>query len=226
MDEYEIQKPLKSFHQFNEKEIEDRIIIDLKNGQDIALISDAGTPGICDPGERIVRRCYTENIPFTSIPGPSAFAVALSLCPFSKERVQFLGFLAKKEQERKRTLAAALSSPTTVIFYESPHRLIDTLSVLPAEKNICIIREISKKFEEKLLGTAKELLEHFKRNEPKGEFVILIEGTSFDYSHLTPENHVKELIKDYNISKSDAIKIAAELRCVPKRNIYDACHDI
>lgn len=226
MDEYAIQKPLKSFHQFNEKETENRIITDLKNGKEIALISDAGTPGICDPGERIVRRCYAENIPFTSIPGPSAFAVALSLCPFSKERIQFFGFLAKKEEERKRTLATALSSPTTFIFYESPHRLIDTLSAIPAKKKVCIIREISKKFEEKLLGTAEELLHHFKQNEPKGEIVVLIEGSPFDYSSLTPENHVKQLIEDYHISKGDAIKIAAELRGVSKRLIYSSCHHI
>jgi 16S rRNA (cytidine1402-2'-O)-methyltransferase len=116
LDEYQIDKPLKSFHQFNEKEMEDKVIADIKNGKEIGLISDAGTPGICDPGEALVQRCYAENLPFTAIPGPSAWVMALALCPFNKDHVQFVGFLPKKEEERKRILASTLTSTATSNF--------------------------------------------------------------------------------------------------------------
>jgi 16S rRNA (cytidine1402-2'-O)-methyltransferase len=222
LDEYEIRKPLKSFHQFNEKQMEDQIIEELKSGKEIAIISDAGTPGICDPGERIVQRCAAENIPITSIPGPCAWAVALSLCPFSKEQVQFLGFLSKKEEERKRMIA---TSTHTTIFYESPHRLTDTLQALPPQRKVCVMRELTKKFEEHRLGTALELLAHYQQNPPKGEIVVIVEGSPHDYSSLSAEDHVKFLEKEYNLSKGDAIKIAAELRGVPKRDIYRVCHN-
>ncbi len=225
LDEYDIEKPLKSFHQFNEKQLEDKVVADLQSGKEICLISDAGTPGICDPGERLIQRCYVENIPFTSLPGPCAFAVALSVTPFSKERVQFLGFLSKKEGERKRILAAALSSPFTTIFYEAPHRLLQLLAALPPQRKVCVMREISKKFEQRHLDSAASLLHYFEQNSPKGELVVVVEGSPLDYSELSAQEHVKHLEKEYQITKADAIKIAAELRKVPKREIYRVCHN-
>jgi 16S rRNA (cytidine1402-2'-O)-methyltransferase len=224
LDEYQVDKPLKSFHQFNEKEMEEKVINDLKNGKEIGLISDAGTPGICDPGEKLVKRCYAENLPFTAIPGPSAWVMALALCPFNKEHVQFVGFLPKKEEEKKRILATTLTSSATTIFYESPHRLVDSLQALQPSRKACVMRELTKKFEEHRLGTASELALHYEQNPPKGEIVVIVEGTSQDYSSLSPQEHVKFLEKEYNISTSDAIKIAAELRGIPKRDIYNLIH--
>jgi len=224
LEEYVIDKPLKSFHQFNEKEREEKIIADLKNGKEIALISDAGTPGICDPGEALVKRCYAENLPFTAIPGPSAWVMALALCPFNKDYVQFVGFLPKKEEERKRLLASVLTSPATTIFYESPHRLVDSLKALQPSRKICVMRELTKKFEEHRLGAASEVAVYYEQNPPKGEIVVIVEGSSQDYSSLSPEEHVKFLEKEYKISTGDAIKIAAELRGVPKRDVYQLIH--
>jgi 16S rRNA (cytidine1402-2'-O)-methyltransferase len=224
LEEYQINKPLKSFHQFNEKEMEEKVIADLKEGKEIGLISDAGTPGICDPGEALVKRCYAENLPFTAIPGPSAWVMALAMCPFNKEHVQFVGFLPKKEEERKRILASTLTSSATTIFYESPHRLVDSLKALQTSRKVCVMRELTKKFEEHRLGTASELAHYYEKNLPKGEIVIIVEGTSQDYSSLSPQEHVKFLEKEYNISTADAIKIAAELRGIPKRDIYNLIH--
>ena len=224
LDEYQIDKPLKSFHQFNEKEMEDQVIADVKNGKEIGLISDAGTPGICDPGEALVTRCYAENLPFTAIPGPSAWVMALALCPFNKDHVQFVGFLPKKEEERKRRLASTLTSSATTIFYESPHRLLDTLKALPSNRKACVLRELTKKFEEHRLGTAAEIAQHYEQNPPKGEIVVIVEGELRDYSSLSAQDHVKMLEKEYNISTTEAIKIAAELRGTPKRDIYNLIH--
>jgi 16S rRNA (cytidine1402-2'-O)-methyltransferase len=224
LDEYQIEKPLKSFHQFNEKGMEDKVIADLKEGKEVALISDAGTPGICDPGEALVQRCYAENLPFTSLPGPSAWVMALSLCPFSKDHVQFIGFLPKKEEQRKRILASTLTSSATTIFYESPHRLVDSLQVLQPGRKACVMRELTKKFEEHRLGTAAELANHYEKNPPKGEIVVIVEGTSQDYSVMSPQEHVNFLENEYNISTGDAIKIAAEQRGVSKRDIYNLFH--
>lgn len=224
LEQYQIDKPLKSFHQFNEKEMEEKVTLDLKNGKEIALISDAGTPGICDPGEALVKRCYAENLPFTAIPGPSAWIIALALCPFDKDHVQFIGFIPKKEEERKRLLASTLTSPATTIFYESPHRLVDSLQALQPTRKVCIMRELTKKFEEHRLGAASEIAAYYEKNSPKGEIVVIVEGSSEDYSSLSPEEHVKFLEKEYGISTADAIKIAAELRGVPKRDIYNLIH--
>ncbi len=224
LDEYQVHKPLKSFHRFNEKEMEEKVIADLKEGKDVALISDAGTPGICDPGEALVKQCYDENLPFTSLPGPSAWVMALSLCPFSKDHVQFVGFLPKKEEQRKRILASALTSSATTIFYESPHRLIDSLHALQPARRACIMRELTKKFEEHRLGCASDLAKHYEQNPPKGEIVVTVEGTHHDYSAMSPQEHVAFLEKEYKISTGDAIKIAADQRGVSKRDIYNLFH--
>lgn len=224
LNEYNIDKPLLSFHQFNEKEMEDKVIADLKAGKEIALISDAGTPGICDPGEALVNRCYAEGLPFSGIPGPSAWVLALALCPFAKEHVQFVGFLPKKEEQRKRLLATSLISKATTIFYESPHRLVDSLQALQPDRRACVMRELTKKFEEHKLGTASELAQYYQQHPPKGEIVVIVEGTVQDYSELSPQEHVKFLEKEYNISTGDAIKITAELRGIPKRDVYNLIH--
>ncbi|MBS0615822.1 MAG: 16S rRNA (cytidine(1402)-2'-O)-methyltransferase [Verrucomicrobia bacterium] len=218
---YGIDKPLKSFHSFNEKSKEDFIIDALKNGQNIALISDAGTPGICDPGEALVRRCYQENIPITALPGPCAFVAALSLCPFPKDRVQFLGFFEKE------SLPRLLAFPGITVFYDAPHRILQTLALLhqhdPA-RNICILRELTKHFEEHLLGKPQDLLSHFEKHPPKGEFVVICEGSDLDFSTLSEKEHVLFLQKEYHLDLADSIRLAAELRGQPKRKIYQAIH--
>jgi 16S rRNA (cytidine1402-2'-O)-methyltransferase len=222
--EHGIKAPLRSFHQFNEKKTEDRIIQDLKNGMTISVISDAGTPGICDPGESLVRRCHEEQIPLTSLPGPCAWTMALSLCPFSKERVQFLGFLPKKEEERMRALAQALVYQGTTIFYESPQRLLHSLKQIPAHRSICIMRELTKLHEEHRIGKPPELITYYEANPPRGECVILIESAPFNYHDLSLPEHVQYLVDHFHVSVQDAIKIVADIRGIPKRDVYHSIH--
>jgi 16S rRNA (cytidine1402-2'-O)-methyltransferase len=224
---YGIEKPLKSYHQFNEKKREDEVLEDLESGKTIALISDAGTPGISDPGHQLVRACFERQIKVSAIPGACALVLALTSSSFSTERFQFVGFLPKTLSERKRCLVDLLHYRGTSICYESPHRLLETLEDLAAldpQRRIGVQRELTKLHEEGLEGTAQALSAHFQKMPPRGEIVLLIEGdvSVTDYSALTPQEHVQQLQETYGLSLKDAIKLAAELRDVPKRLIYNA----
>jgi 16S rRNA (cytidine1402-2'-O)-methyltransferase len=150
--------------------------------------------------------------------------MALSLCPFPKERVQFLGFLPKKEEERKRALAEALLYQGTTIFYESPQRLLDTLKQLPPERKACVMRELTKLHEEHRVGTAQDLITHYEAHPPRGECVLLIEPTPFNYHDLSLPEHVQYLVTHFRVSLQDAIKIVADIRGIPKRDVYHSIH--
>lgn len=228
LNHFHIDKPLKSFHKFNENLKEDTIIGDLKNGQIVALVSDAGTPGISDPGAKLVQRCISEGISVTAIPGACAAIVAISCSGFDTTRFQFYGFLPRKGGELKHTLQEILTYQGTTICYESPHRLkqvLKELSQLDPTRQIAVGRELTKKFEEIQRGTASELLEYWESHVLKGEVVLLISGeqraVSKDWELLTPEEHVTLLEESYKLSRHDAIKMAAEIRGVPKRDIYN-----
>lgn len=218
---YEIQKPLKSFHQFNERQAEDSVVEDLQNGKTIGLITDAGTPGICDPGYAITQRLLKENLPWTLIPGACALVQGLVCSGFDSSHFQFIGFLPKPEQQKRKTLQSCMQFAGTSICYESPHRIEDTLKLISSidpARQVGIARELTKKFEEVLRGTAEELLSH----PIKGEVVLLIKGAAKDHSwlELSIEEHVAHLMDDYGMSKSEAIKSAAEMRGIPKRQVY------
>ena len=219
LNQYEIKKPLKSFHKFNEKKIEDQVIKDLAERKKIALISDAGTPGISDPGQRLIQRCRGENLPFTAIPGPSAPILALTLSGFDANRFQFLGFLPKKASLRKKLLIEAIYFPGTTIFFESPHRIKKTLIELAnyaPDQQVALAREMTKIHEECLHGTPKEL----SSLPIKGEYVLLIEGNKQKQYSISPKEHVQHLQKEFDLSKQEAIKIAANLRFISKKTIY------
>lgn len=227
---YDIQKPLKSFHKFNETSREDEIIQDIKEGRKIALISDAGTPGISDPGTQLVQRCVQENILVIAIPGPCAAIAALSCSGLDTNHFQFHGFLARKAGELRRTFQEILLYPGTTLCYEAANRLIDTLQSLQElapERKIVVARELTKKFEEIKRGTALELINYFNASATlKGEIVLLIAGQSekiaSDWEKLTPDEHVNVLQETYRLSRNEAIKMAAEVRGVRKRDIYNA----
>lgn len=228
---YGIQKPLKSFHKFNESFKEDTIISDLQSGLSIALISDAGTPGIADPGAALVARCATENITVQSIPGPCAAIAAIACSGLDTTRFQFFGFLPKKSGELQHALKELLAYSGTTICYESPHRLLDALTVLETlapNRTLVVCRELTKKFEEVCRGTANELLKIWQEKEIKGEVVLLIAGQqenlSKEWNTLTPQEHVIFLETTYQLSRHDAIKMAAEMRGVPKRDVYNLLH--
>lgn len=179
LDRYGLTKPLRSYHKFNESTRMQEVLSDLSCGKSIALIADAGTPAIADPGERLVKRCHEEKIPLTAIPGPSSVITALSLSGFPSDRFQFIGFLPKKPKALQTLFGEALAYSGTTIALESPFRIKKSLShfaKLSTDRPLFIARELTKKFEELLTGTAPELLSHFEKKAPKGEFVLLIRG--------------------------------------------------
>jgi len=178
---FEIDQKSMPFHAHNEHKILDKVIAMLNEGKDLALVSDAGSPGISDPGFLLVRACVTNNITLQSLPGATAFVPALVNSGFPTDRFTFEGFLPPKKGRVKR-IEAIKDESRTAVFYESPHRILKTLSqmaeILGEERNASISREISKIHEETVRGTLRELIDHFTDKKPKGEFVLVIEGAS------------------------------------------------
>jgi len=174
---FEIRKPLVSYHEHNEAMRTDELVGRLKAGESVALITDAGMPGLSDPGARLIRRCIEENLPFTIVPGVSAITTALVGSGFAMEHFCYRGFLPVKSGQRARELTAAAEREETTIFFESPYRINKTLAacgeVMP-ERQLCVARELTKKFEEFRRGTASELLAHFESHPAKGEITLLI----------------------------------------------------
>lgn len=229
LDHYEIQKPLFSFHKFNEKAKEDEVIHHLLEGKTIAIVSDAGTPGISDPGADLVQRCVQEGISVIPIPGACAAIAALTCSGLDTARFQFYGFLPKKEGELKHVLQhEILPYLGTTICYESPHRLLDVLAllhVLAPDRKVVVARELTKKFEELKHGTSQDLLQYWKDHPLKGEIVLLISKSSHtapNYEQISPLEHVQFLEETYKLTRQEAIKLAAEMRGVPKREVYNA----
>ena len=174
-----IEKPMHSHHKFNEHATVGRVVESIAAGKDVALVSDAGTPGISDPGFLLVRRCVEEGIEVVTLPGPTALIPALVQSGFPCDRFCFEGFLPQKKGRMKR-LEELSSETRTVIFYESPYRVVKCLEQIAetfgTERRVAVVREITKKFEETVRGTVAEAIVHFKAHEPKGEFVIVVEG--------------------------------------------------
>ncbi len=175
-----IKKSFISYHEHNEAARTTELVGRLGHGENVALITDAGTPGLSDPGLRLIRECIKRELPFTIIPGPSSIPTALLGSGFSAEKFCFRGFLPVKSGQRERELRAAAERAETIIFFESPYRLTKTLAacvnVIP-ERQLCVARELTKKFEEFRRGTASELLSHFQAHPPKGEIVLVISGS-------------------------------------------------
>jgi len=178
---YEIETPKRSYHKFNEHKIVDQLVEEMENGKVMALISDAGTPGISDPGYLIVHKAIEKKIPVETLPGPTAFVPALVNSGFPTESFVFLGFIPVKKG-RKTFLENLKDEKRTMIFYESPHKLLKTLKdfilFFGQDRQVSVSREISKLFEETKRGTLGELLTYFEQKKPKGEFVIVLKGQS------------------------------------------------
>src|ERR1043166_1018166 len=176
---FEIRKPLISYHAHNEAMRTAQLIERLAVGEKIALVTDAGMPGISDPGARLVRECIKRELPFTIIPGASSILAALAGSGFSMEKFSFRGFLPIKSGQRERELRAAAERQETTVFFESPYRLTKTLAAcveIISDRQLCVARELTKKFEEFRRGSAAELLAHYQAHPPKGEIVLLISG--------------------------------------------------
>ncbi|MCB1114467.1 MAG: 16S rRNA (cytidine(1402)-2'-O)-methyltransferase [Chlamydiia bacterium] len=219
LNRYDIKKPLKPYHKFNEKEAEQAILSRLKEGKSIALISDAGTPGISDPGETLVKGALENDLKVTAIPGPSAFLMALQLSGFELSPFQFVGFLPKKSGELKKYLTEILLYNGVSVAYESPHRLIKLLELLPPKREISVSRELTKKFEETKRGTADSLLSHFKEHPPKGEFVVVInKGSDTLLQDASLEEEISRLQKN-GASKSAITRELSQKFQLPKKKI-------
>lgn len=176
---FEIKKPFVSYHKHNEAARTAELVHRLSVGENVALITDAGTPGLSDPGLRLIRECVNHQLPFTIVPGPSSILIGLLGSGFSTEKFWFRGFLPVKSGRRERELRIAAEHQETTIFFESPYRLVKTLhacnTIMP-DRQLCVARELTKKFEEFRRGTAAELLAHYEPHPPKGEIVLVVSG--------------------------------------------------
>src|SRR5436190_9358258 len=174
---FEITKPFVSYTEHNDAMPAAQLIEQIATGENIALITDAGMPGLSDPGARLIRECIKRELPFAIIPGPSSILTALVGSGFSTERFYFGGFLPVKSGQRERELRATAARDETTIFFESPHRLTKTLNAstdILQDRQLCVARELTKKFEEFRRGSASELLAHYEAHPPKGEIVLVI----------------------------------------------------
>lgn len=232
LNHFEISKKMVSYHEHNQYTKADSILKDLQDGKKIALITDAGTPGISDPGSYLVTVCQEHKIPYTIIPGPVALINALILSGQNTNRFIFDGFLPLKNSERKKRFEQLKSETRTMIFYEAPHKLINTLKdfadLFGPSRSISVVRELTKVYEEVLKFPLSEALDYFEKNEPKGEYVLVVEGIDEaiiveqqleSIREITLEKHMEQLL-DSGMSKKDALKQMAKERHMNKRELY------
>ncbi len=224
---YHIEKPLISFHKFNESSREDPVVKDLQEGKMVALISDAGTPTLQDPGTLLVSRCRKEGIRVTAIPGPSALIAALTLSEFITTPFQFVGFLPKKPKDLRDFLQNILTYEGTTICYESPHRIeksLETLSTIDPQRIIGIARELTKEFEEYISGTSLSIYEKIKIKSLKGELVLLIKGAERKPHAPPSEEEIRKELRKYlqksTMSSKEMIRALSEKLNIPKRIVY------
>lgn len=234
LNHYEISKPLTSYYEHNRLKKGPQLIKELMNGKNIALVSDAGMPGISDPGEYIINLCISNDIKVEVLPGASAILTALVASGLSTDKFSFEGFLDRNKKKRRERLEILKTDDRTLIFYESPHRLLQTLKDIEQllnDRYIVVARELTKRFEEIIRGQTSDIINHFKEKAPKGEFVILVEGgTAQDnpkdsFENLSIKDHII-LYMDKGLIKKEAIKKVAKKRNIPKREVYKHSIDI
>lgn len=234
LNHFGISKPMTSYHEHNKREKGEYLISLLKEGKNIALVSDAGTPAISDPGEDLVKLCVENDLEVTSIPGPVAAINALILSGLSARRFSFEGFLSVTKRRKHEHLESLKNDTHTLIFYEAPHKLITTLSDMLeifGDRKIALVRELTKIHEDIFRTTLSGALEYYSEKSPRGEYVIVVEGateTEADtqeqwWCDLSIKEHVDEYIKRGENSK-DAIKSAAKDRSLSKRDVYNEYH--
>lgn len=235
LNHFGITKALTSYHEHNKKAKGEYIVKLLKEGKNVAQVSDAGTPAISDPGEDLVRLCIENGITVTSVPGPVAGITALILSGLPTGRYAFEGFLSVNKRHRHEHLNAVKNDPRTLIFYEAPHKLKTTLSDMRSafggERRIALARELTKVHEEIIRTTLDGAVEYYEEKTPRGEYVLVVEGAKPEtegdeecfWSNMTVAEHVERYISEGMDSKA-AIKAAAVDRNVPKREIYSEYH--
>ncbi len=232
LNHFEIKTPMTSYHEFNKYDKADKLIGDLLAGKNVAVITDAGTPGISDPGEVLVDKAYDNGITVVPVPGACAAVNALIASGLPTRRFAFEAFLPQDKKERKAVLAQLSGEKRTVIIYEAPHRLTKTLAelseVFGEERRLTICKELTKKHESFNRTTFREAIAFFEEQEPRGEYVLVIEGMSDEeeaqlqqdkWKDLSVEEHLQQKIAG-GMSKKEAVKAVAEERGIPKRDVY------
>ncbi|MBO4911197.1 MAG: 16S rRNA (cytidine(1402)-2'-O)-methyltransferase [Butyrivibrio sp.] len=235
LNHFDIHTEMTSYHEYNKYDKAQYLIEQMQLGKDVALITDAGTPAISDPGEVLVAECHKAGVPVTSLPGPAACITALTLSGLSTRRFCFEGFLPSSDDKkaRKRILEDLKTESRTIILYEAPHHLravLDDLYETLGDRKISICRELTKKFEEVNVTTLEQAIFFYKENEPRGEYVLVLEGKSLEeqeeekrqsWKEMSLEDHMK-YYEDEGFSHKDAMKKVAADRGVGKREIYQA----
>lgn len=233
LNHFEIDTPMTSYHEFNKIEKAHTLLAALKEGKNIAVITDAGTPGISDPGEELVAMCYEEDIEVNAVPGAAACITAVTSSGQACRRFSFEAFLPKDKKERARVLAEMQQETRTMIVYEAPHHLRATLQELYqalGDRSITLCRELTKRYEEKKKMTLAQAVDYYRENDPRGEYVLVITGKSKEevmqeeqsrWEDLSIEEHM-QIYLDQDYSKKDAMKAVAKDRGVSKRDIYQA----
>ncbi|MQN01977.1 MAG: 16S rRNA (cytidine(1402)-2'-O)-methyltransferase [Lachnospiraceae bacterium] len=232
LNHFEIHTPVTSYHEFNKIEKADYLISEMQSGKNVACITDAGTPGISDPGEELVKKCYEAGIPVYSVPGPAACIAAVTSSGLSCRRFAFEAFLPKDKKEHERVISELKKETRTIIIYEAPHHLKKTLAELReelgADRRLTICRELTKKFEDKVQTNLGDAVEFYDKNDPRGEYVLVIEGRSKEevekdkqqaFSEISLEDHMK-IFTGQGMSEKEAMKAVAKERGVSKRDIY------
>lgn len=235
LNHFGIKAKMTSYHEYNKVEKAYQLVQQMKDGQDIALVTDAGTPAISDPGEVLVRMCREEGITVTSLPGACACITALILSGFNTRRFVFEGFLPPDKKERRQVLEDLKTETRTTILYEAPHHLVKTLEELLenlGNRRLTLCRELTKKFEEVRTATIEEAIDYYKSADIKGEFVLVLEGRNRQemvkeeqekWVQMSVEEHVEYYVNQGR-DKKEAMKMAAKDRGVTKREIYAQLH--
>ena len=231
LNHFDIKTPMTSYHEFNKIDKAYQLVEKLKQGMNIALITDAGTPGISDPGEDIVRICYEEGIEVTSLPGAAACITALTMSGRSTRRFAFEAFLPRDKKERAQVLEELKEETRTIILYEAPHHLLKTVSELKetlGNRELTVCRELTKKHEEKIQTTFEDLLDFYREREPRGEYVLIICGrdpaemkkeAQENWEAMTVQEHMA-YYESRGVDHKEAMKLVAKDRGVGKRDIY------
>ncbi|MBR7044789.1 MAG: 16S rRNA (cytidine(1402)-2'-O)-methyltransferase [Lachnospiraceae bacterium] len=233
LNHFGIRKPLTSYHEFNKYDKAEVLIDHLRKGENIALVSDAGTPAISDPGEVLAKRCIEEGIRVTSLPGACALITALTMSGMSARRFCFEGFMPQDKKEHAHILDQLRREERTIILYEAPHRLKETLKDLHSvlgDRKITLCRELTKIYEEALPMTLEGAMAYYKEHDPRGEYVLVIQGADRNaleeerkktWEEMSLEDHMK-VYEDQGLSRKDAMKKVASDRGVSRRDIYQA----
>jgi len=232
LNHFDLSKKLVSYHEHNQYTKADSIIQDLKAGMKVGLVTDAGTPGISDPGSYLVLRCQEEGLAYTIIPGPVAFVNALILSGQNTNRLIFEGFLPLKKKERQKRLTYLREETRTIVLYEAPHKLKNTLDDLKGslgeERSISLVRELTKRFEEVEKLSIGEAIDYYRDNEPRGEYVLVVEGISEEILEAKKQETFQKVSMDdqmdtyieQGMTKKEAIKQIAKDRGLNKREVY------